>query len=490
MHIEEVSFFENEVFGTIQIPFTEGVDLERYGNGDVTIIDHADDGKNHYTFIIGDNGVGKTNLLNSVANIYHNSPRLMFYVNKKKDKVRKPYIKYVGSGLYSAENEFNELDVKVVNPNRISISRQLVGLFYYYPEKVELLERQLKKWFAPVIEISFNYRTITKNKKRYYQIGTNNDYATQTWLKSWFLGRSEEYDGIIKEKIAKTDSYKLLENFSIDRDGIQWRDFVETRLFGLIKDRLQILGYNPNENIFSGKLYNIKRQLRDPFCSIPLHVIEGDLERKKELLYVMLLEELGIIRINMKCEFNGGTCDVSALSTGEKLMIKYFTIFTEIAANRKKNIIFLCDEPENSLHPQWQKEFPGIMRTIIEDIYEIKNSHFIFTTHSPLIVMRSASLENSMTIRMVRDTNGKVAIEPIDDVPQYSFERALLDVFACSYYTESEVRANLDKIKEEELRRQKLLEATNPDCNGLEIVNKSFDVFSELEKLYSQLIKG
>lgn len=490
MHIEKVSFFENDVFGTIQIPFADGGDLERYGNEDVTIIDHADDGKNHYTFIIGDNGVGKTNLLNSVANIYHNSPRRMFYVNKKKDKVRKPYIKYVGSGLYSAENEFNELDVKVVNPNRISISRQLVGLFYYYPSKIHLLEKQLNKHFSPKIEISFNYRTETKNRKKFYQIGTNNDYAVQTWLRSWFTGRDSEFYRVIMDKISNTECYELLENCTTGVSDLLWNSFMETGLFVSIIEELKNLGYKPKENAFVDNSPNLKRKLRVPFYDNYLLLEKNDLKGRKELLYIMLLEELGIIRINMKCEFNGGTCDVSALSTGEKLMIKYFTIFTEIAANRKKNIIFLCDEPENSLHPQWQKEFPGIMRTIIEDIYEIKNSHFIFTTHSPLIVMRSASLENSMTIRMVRDTNGKVAIEPIDDVPQYSFERALLDVFACSYYTESEVRANLDKIKEEELRRQKLLEATNPDCNGLEIVNKSFDVFSELEKLYSQLIKG
>lgn len=122
MHIEKVSFYKNEIFGTMAIPLKKEIEANVVGNEDNTFIDHAEDDLNHYTFIIGDNGVGKKKLLNSIANIYYNSSHKTSYIDYQRDKQRKPYIKYVGSGLYSAENEYEELNVKIVNPNKISVS--------------------------------------------------------------------------------------------------------------------------------------------------------------------------------------------------------------------------------------------------------------------------------------------------------------------------------------------------------------------------------
>lgn len=490
MHIEKVSFYENEIFGTMAIPLKNGTNEEVVGNEDNTFIDHAEDGQNYYTFIIGDNGVGKTNLLNSIANIYHNTSRRMSYTDRQRDKQRKPYIKYVGSGLYSAENEYDELDVKIVNPNKISVTRQLLGLFYHYPKKVELLERQLGKNFDRRVEISINYRYETKDRKRFYHVGPYNDPATQGVIKA-LLSQGDfgpiDYS-IIKGRLLSTDGYRFFENQALAPDVVL-RDMSRTQIAQALRIRLESLNYNSDNNSFRGvTAVSLKKSLRSSLLSYSLYEINNTDERK-ELLYIMLLEELGIIRVGMKCEFTGGICDINSLSTGEKLMIKYFTIFSEITARRLKNIIFLCDEPENSLHPQWQKEFPQIMKTIIEDIYGIKNSHFIFTTHSPLIIMRSATLDNSFTIRMVRNEDGKVVVEPIEDVPQFSFENALLDVFGCSYYTEKETRTNLELIKREiERKRQKHNEELRyENRNRLDSVNRSLEVFSELNSLYKQL---
>lgn len=345
------------------------------------------------------------------------------------------------------------------------------------------------KSFDPVIELSINYRYETKERKQVYHIGSNNDLATQGIIKALCFqgdfGSIENYS-VIKEKLLKTDSYKLLETQGLGPDAIL-REISCRQITQALISRLSSLNYDFNKNVFQRWSANVKQNLRSPFSHFDLQSTDDPIG-KKELLFVMLLEEIGLLHINMRCEFPGGTCGVNSLSTGEKLMIKYFTIFSEITARRLRNIIFLCDEPENSLHPQWQKEFPQIMKTIIEDVYGIRNSHFIFTTHSPLIIMRSATLDNSFTLRMVRDEMGKIVIEPIDDVHQFSYENALLDVFDCSYYTKME-QSECEQYIKSDAERIKLPNAFrgNTSKNKLKEVSSSIDIFQDIENLYKSI---
>lgn len=83
------------------------------------------------------------------------------------------------------------------------------------------------------------------------------------------------------------------------------------------------------------------------------------------------------------------------LSTGE------FNLLTSILGlgfSAEKNSIILIDEPEVSLHPQWQVDFI----TMVYEIFKEYNvSHIIISTHSPMIV--SAVTGNSLIIDLSRD---------------------------------------------------------------------------------------
>lgn len=119
--------------------------------------------------------------------------------------------------------------------------------------------------------------------------------------------------------------------------------------------------------------------------------------------------------------------------------------------SQRNNLVFLCDEPENSLHPKWQLDFPSMFKRVVEDIYKLKGCHFIFATHSPLIVMRSANLHNSCVVKLYRekDDNNRFKGEIIDHLNRYSVVKLLLDEFDFNYYTESERK----QIKEDLFKR-------------------------------------
>jgi predicted ATP-binding protein involved in virulence len=54
-----------------------------------------------------------------------------------------------------------------------------------------------------------------------------------------------------------------------------------------------------------------------------------------------------------------------------------------IAANITDNSIILIDEPEISLHPEWQQRYINLLMNTFEGFYNCK---FIIATHSPLVI--------------------------------------------------------------------------------------------------------
>lgn len=483
MYIEKVSLYNNESLGNVVIPLSKNTDLQQIGNEDITVCKNEKDGSNHYSFIIGDNGMGKTSLLNSIANIYFDGRKMSYtnsYTNSSKSR---PYIRYVGTGLSSSDNDFNEVKVKVINPNKVSIARQVVGLFCYYSGKVHLLEEKLGKNLSRTITVSINYRTESTSARKYIcRVGANNNIATRAILK--FLLQSKDYGSYddysaIKGKIINLDCYDHLEQRYSDIDRIL-QSIYDSQIGIIIKDRLSPYPYDPQENYFKSKAKEAKQAMMLP------QQLNCDTLSEDEMLMIMLLEELGLLRVSITCKCYGREFPISALSTGEKIMIKLFSIFADITEKRKKNIIFLYDEPENSLHPQWQKEFPELIRSIVEDVYQISGSHFIFATHSPQIIMRSANLPNSFVLRIERDEIGEVVVEPIDDIPTFNYERALLDIFACSYYTKAEIEENRQILQDSMASKS---EGSYDNTNKLKLINSSINIFNEIESLYNLVVE-
>lgn len=82
---------------------------------------------------------------------------------------------------------------------------------------------------------------------------------------------------------------------------------------------------------------------------------------------------LGSINIEWENVFS-----IDKLSEGEKQLL--LSVGLSLVLNAK-NILFLLDEPDVSLHPRWQKDFISNIRKGLDD-----DSMAIITTHSPILV--------------------------------------------------------------------------------------------------------
>jgi hypothetical protein len=79
-------------------------------------------------------------------------------------------------------------------------------------------------------------------------------------------------------------------------------------------------------------------------------------------------------------------------SSGEQcIVLTMLGIGSEIA----ENSLICIDEPEISLHPEWQERYIDLLTTTFSDV---SGCHFILATHSPLILSRIRAAESSVLL--------------------------------------------------------------------------------------------
>jgi len=91
-------------------------------------------------------------------------------------------------------------------------------------------------------------------------------------------------------------------------------------------------------------------------------------------IFVLASAEVSAIRSDAKFS-------VFELSSGEYHM---FSTILALGFGLDEKSVLLIDEPENNLHPQWQRDMMGTVFDICADV--MTDGHVIVCTHSPLIV--------------------------------------------------------------------------------------------------------
>ncbi|MCK5718389.1 MAG: AAA family ATPase [Thiomargarita sp.] len=181
----------------------------------------------------------------------------------------------------------------------------------------------------------------------------------------------------IKELRNKIRYFPVTANFTKDT-----QELIAIYSNQLIKNK----DYRPSEAYES-----IKKIINDIFSSLDFNVSFSRLDEKDNVFFI---NKEGI-------EF-----PIDGLSTGEKtLLSKIFNLYIGDYAGK----VILIDEPELSLHPNWQVK----VLDIYENFCKNHNSQIIIATHSPQII-GSAKKEY---LRILSISNGQV--EVIDDLTSY-----------------------------------------------------------------------
>ena len=285
--------------------------------------------------IIGQSGVGKTNLIEVIRDKIYMNEAKVHIVNAEESDSEEVYFKDV-----KEDSTLNYQDIKISKEDKDLIS------------KLKSVRSKL------LIEDKGDYN---KNPFSYENINSEiksieSKYKVTNNLKPQsFIYIDETAWKLLKDKIDNYDTEKLkykgrLSNKLLNIDNYEKKDF---------KDELQEWEAK-NENI----LEKISNRLNEILIKFNLQLTKIDKNQKcyNDLIFKDLSNEK-IIKYD-------------DLSTGTKNII---STFIPLKIHNPKDSIILIDEPENSFYPDIQRKLTDLYMEVGE------NNQLIMATHSPLI---------------------------------------------------------------------------------------------------------
>lgn len=170
---------------------------------------------------------------------------------------------------------------------------------------------------------------------------------------------------------------------------------------------------------------------------------------KFKKLYNSFFEEKEFIGVKgfeplFKIKDTGEMHSADELSAGEKQI--FFRGGSLLQMNLNNSVI-LIDEPELSLHPEWQQKILNFYKEIGE------NNQIIIATHSPHIV---SSCKKEEVIALGRSDGKTIIKSDIEETYGWTVEQLLLSVFELESVRNLEVQQKLDKFKRLYINKEKL----------------------------------
>ncbi len=161
----------------------------------------------------------------------------------------------------------------------------------------------------------------------------------------------------------------------------------------------------------------------------------------KTLKRLNLEVEFGSLDKNKEIYFKNAQSDkikLKDLSGGEKEIIT--KIFPLYISNIKDSVIII-DEPESSLHPNWQNEIMSLYQKIAEQ----NNNQIIITTHSPHIV----SAIHHKYLKILKKEDGVVkVIDSSTKTYGKKIDEILLEIFRVNGLRTPAVELKIGKLKD------------------------------------------
>lgn len=496
------------------------VSLEVYkhnilGTNKFNFLDESDDPKSIYsTVIIGPNGTGKSEILKLLINIFRN---LSLLKNSQKEKKLNFQFKliFLDNHEYTFSN-FIEFDDKVVthinSKNEYTLRRydELIDFAKSYDQLSEYAIPNIiassfmlsDKFFIPITDDdkmyfkSYNYLGLKSNR----QSGSTQGLYKRTVD---YIVKNENPD-IFKKSISKIANF-----LGLDAKGIE----VSYKTKYTNKFWNGKLSPNALEDFFFdiGTLYEERKGQEPPFklrnyralrknedesleslcdylnqMSSSERLIDSDSNRSqyKNLTFNVVLEnehqllakeksnidnaiKLGLLEAPQINFISNSKIPLSEASSGE---INLFATMIGIIATVKYGSLIIIDEPEVSLHPNWQMKYLHFLTELLSEHY---HSHILIATHSHFLI---SDLQGaSSNIIGLKKENNRIEVITMNerlDTFGWSAEQVLLDVFQVpttrNYYIAERLGEILDEIAKNDKKNIKLIRA---NVNDLKMKN-------------------
>lgn len=342
------------------------------------------DAASRSTILIGRNGTGKSTILRELAMAF----RAYFASRTLKSRQglgRVSQIGIVSDGV--------AVDLHIGSDSKsFRIERDALRTEGRGPTKLIALSFTPFDKFPPSDDTRSPHRDDIK-KPFYVYLGFKNDFRASPrarLLRSIdqlaFAQSTPQSDQRVVEAFDAIGYLPIIEiNYSFDpsRPGSARRRIDEPRLKELA-DRLAASAGESDHGRPHEISYLIDFRYGRRDASLPI-----DYEEVRELLNANILRLTSVTMLNR----DEGRVEMLELSSGE---LNLLSGFLGLAAFLEDGCLILIDEPENSLHPEWQLRYTEMLDAVLK---RHQGCHYIIATHSPLVVSGSSD-GNASVLRL------------------------------------------------------------------------------------------
>ena len=454
------------------------------------------------TAIVGKNGSGKSSILNKIKelinfenfrnfNIYSNS-FLLYIQNKKyyllkKDelfiKINNDIINIESFNEYSTPNIFSFFSEMPYNTFSF-FNDNLSGDLFMTPEEFEEMQRneytdlsierigeilvESKEYLYTIPKLNFIPKKIFIKNNNIFTRMINDNLAL-------YIAKNidpNEFNNELLNLINEIIEYEF-NSFEILLIDILIRNCEEEIISGYMY-KLQDIGvYSKMTNSFFKELYldlKYKNMLTESIylnnlsISDYYNLLDTEIIVESQNILTDLSKWNRLLVFNLIDEYNRKYTD---LSYGEKILFgqlinfKYrikkeliveknlFDLeidFNENFSYYKNSFIFLIDEPDISLHPQWQKEYLNIVLNTLKK-FDV-NIHMVITTHSPFLL---SDIPKQNIIFLDTDENGNCKVVDGLKEKKETFGANIHTLLSDSFFMEDGLMGEFAKSKIDEI---------------------------------------
>ncbi|MFT4800692.1 MAG: putative ATP-dependent endonuclease of OLD family [Flavobacteriaceae bacterium] len=208
---------------------------------------------------------------------------------------------------------------------------------------------------------------------------------------------------------------------------------------------------------YLNQISNEKNRFEDPLKPrsnvIAVDVLNDDIT-SEEIKLIQHLKDLDIIDIlGIDITKDYLNISISEISSGEyHLLISMIGIF----ANLPDNSLILIDEPEISLHPNWQMRYITFLKKVFS---KFNGCQFVLTTHSHFLVS-DLEPKSSHLLGVKKENNIIKSMGIKSDTYGWSAEDVLYNIFDVpstrNFYVAKEVGSILKEISKKEINRSQI----------------------------------
>lgn len=422
---------------------------------------NEDSHNNYYTILTGDNASGKSSLLSKAINF--------FLFDNKKDDYLEPAIsldllseRSPSKIIALCNSRFDKFTSNLYLKRRSFAKKfAMKSMFYIHPEVNDNPKKGITDVVNQCVKNSLRQnesRDFLRNK-RVNEAFSMFGLQSQLHLKCAISTNNLQYilailSSLINGKMILSDNgitYRRKENFFLDSDLDNRNNTLDESIEFVWREVKN--EYNPNE------LYDILLMIQAEKISagdlgdVYFSIAEGRIYTEgKSLLYdfgemkiirhLFILDVFYVLDLQVMHSDSNKEVSMVSLSSGQRTLFGHAIVLSSFSEN---NCMICIDEPENSLHPEWQLNFMRFISLLCPDTL---GAHIFIATHSPQIIsgmqfdngcvlsLANKNIIDSITIRKDNKYFGDrfYELQPLRIYREQSADKQLTGVFKSPGY--------------------------------------------------------